>query len=100
MKPKLFFRHTSWFVIISIGIILEANAQTPPWDTLSYRDYSDFKLQPLNKSYITTGILYDRMFPIADVDDYKGSMSMTDTTTPDHFMQALCLYYHGMEKAG
>lgn len=40
------------------------------WDTLPWKSYSDFKLQNLNKSYVTTNILYDRMFPLANVDEY------------------------------
>lgn len=37
---------------------------------------------------MNTGILYDRMLPIARIDDYPAGMAMTDTTFPDHFMQA------------
>jgi len=44
------------------------SAQTN-WDTLPWQQYADWKLQNLNKSYITTGILYDRSFPISLLGD-------------------------------
>lgn len=34
------------------------------WDTLPWKSYADYRLQPLNKSYVTTGVLYDRVFPL------------------------------------
>ena len=42
------------------------------WDTLPWKSYADFRLQPLNKSYVTTGVLYDRVFPIAHMDEHTG----------------------------
>lgn len=65
------------------------------WDTLPWKQYADWKLQNLNKAYITTNILYDRMFPLANVDEYKGIPSTnTDTTHPDHWMQAYYEMYN------
>lgn len=64
------------------------------WDTLPWKSYSDYRLQNLNKSYVTTNILYDRMFPLANVDEYSGSLSLSDTTHPDHFMQAYYEIYN------
>jgi hypothetical protein len=62
------------------------HAQTNNWDTLPWRTHADYKFQPLNKNLIPTGVLYDRVFPIANVEKYKGSLSFTDTTSSTHFM--------------
>ncbi|TAH06657.1 MAG: hypothetical protein EAZ13_08765 [Sphingobacteriia bacterium] len=54
------------------------------WDILPYKNYSDFKLLNLNKSIITINILYDRMFPLANVTEYTGlPETNTDTIDPD-----------------
>jgi hypothetical protein len=34
------------------------------WDTLPWENYADYRLQNLDKSYINTTVLYDRVFPI------------------------------------
>ncbi|MEO6869802.1 MAG: hypothetical protein ABI168_09165 [Ginsengibacter sp.] len=41
------------------------------WDTLPWKSYANYRLQ-LNKTYVPTGILYDRVFPIAHMDEHKG----------------------------
>lgn len=65
------------------------------WDTLPWKQYADWKLQNLNKTYIATNILYDRSFPIANVDEYKGTPSNnTDTTFSSHFKQAYFELYN------
>lgn len=66
------------------------------WDTLPFKNYSDYKLQNLNKAYVNTNILYDRMFPLANVDEYIGlpGATNTDTTHPDHFMQSYYEIYN------
>ena len=46
-------------------------SQTINWDTLPYRQQSDFKLAQLNKTLISTNILYDRVMPIADIKRFK-----------------------------
>lgn len=61
-------------------------AQTT-WDTLAWKSYADYRLQPLNKTYVTTGVLYDRVFPIAHMDEHTGLSSTEDTTSSDHFKQ-------------
>jgi Alpha/beta hydrolase of unknown function (DUF915) len=64
------------------------HAQTNNWDTLPWRTYADYKFQPLNKNLIPTGVLYDRVFPIANVERYTGGPALTDTTNSNHFLQA------------
>ncbi len=79
---------------IAILIFTQAKAQQN-WDTLPWKSYSDFKLQNLNKSYVITNILYDRMFPLANVDEYTGlPKTNNDTTHPDHLMQAYYEIYN------
>lgn len=70
---------------------LSAFGQTPPstWDTLPWKNYADFKLQLLNKSHVTTGVLYDRVLPIAQLEEHPGLPSTnSDMTSPDHLLQA------------
>ncbi len=77
-------------------------AQSNEWDTVSFKTSTDYKLQLLNKSLIPSGILYDRMFPIADADEHKGEVIesinpfLSDTTTPNQFIQAYYEIYNGM----
>ena len=47
------------------------------------------------QSYVTTGILYNRVFPLAYLQVYKG-ISTDDTTSSDHFHQAHYELYHSM----
>ena len=53
----------------------------------------DYQLQYLNKSYITTDILYDRVFPLARLDEFNHSTP--DTSNVNHYFQA----YHELQKA-
>ena len=48
----------------------------------------------MDKNYVNTGILYDRVFPFANVDDYVGDVNSTDATSPGHFMQAYYEMYN------
>lgn len=74
-------------VFISLfAFINTIHAQTTNWDTLPWKTYADYKLQLLNKSYMSTTVLYDRVFPIANVDGFTGHSS--DTSSPAHFVQA------------
>ena len=80
-----------------VTIFTAAYSQTPPstWDTLPWKSYADFKLQLLNKSYVTTGVLYDRVLPIAQVDEHPGfPKTNTDTTSSDHLLQAYFEMYN------
>jgi hypothetical protein len=63
-------------------------SQNNSWDSLPWRDYADYKFQNLNKNLIPKGVLYDRVFPLANVHTYKGSLSFTDTTYTNHFIQS------------
>lgn len=85
------------------GIILPAlfvlfchklSAQTQTWDTLPWKDQADFKLYNLNKNLVTTGVLFDRVFPFSNIHEFKGSLNFSDTTNTNHFLQA---YYEMYE---
>lgn len=60
-------------------ITFSIKAQTT-WDTLPYKAYTDYKLQNLDKTIISSGILYDRVFPVADIERFKQQDQFTDTT--------------------
>jgi len=63
------------------------------WDTLPWKSYSDYRLQQLNKSYVNTGVLYDRVFPIAQLDERTGLLPNEDTTSSNHFKQSYSEMY-------
>jgi hypothetical protein len=58
-------------IILLFSFSVSAFSQAQ-WDTLPWKSYADYRLQPLNKSYVTTGVLYDRVFPIAHMDEHTG----------------------------
>ena len=64
------------------------------WDTLPWKSYADYRLQNLNKSYVNTGVLYDRVFPIAQLDERTGLLPNEDTTSSDHSYLGSCLTNH------
>lgn len=74
-------------LLILLSITIPSISQSN-WDTLPYKAYSDYKLQQLNKSLITTNILYDRVFPVADIERFKQQEQYTDTSSLKHWTQA------------
>lgn len=83
------------FVCNFLGLLLSAAfaqtaAVTQP--ALSYREEMDYIFQPLDKSKTPSGILYDRIFPLADVTDFTGT-SIQDTTDSEHWFQAYYQFY-------
>lgn len=80
-------------IILLFSFSLAAFSQTQ-WDTLPWKSYADFRLQPLIKTYVTTGVLYDRIFPIAHMDEHTGLSSTEDTTSSDHFKQGYYEMYN------
>lgn len=71
--------------MFSVFISLHSYSQSS-WDTLPWKAYSDYKLLQLNKSLIPTGILYDRIFPIAEVDNHFVNSNSIDTISPSIMM--------------
>ncbi len=88
------FIKTNLTILFSIISLFAFSQQG--WDTLPWKSYADYRLQPLNKSYVTTGVLYDRVFPIAHLDEHTGLSVDEDTTTPDHFKQGYYEMYHSI----
>lgn len=77
MKPKL---------ILSIILILGSLYRTLAQPDLSYTQMADTLLYLLDKSFISTGILYDRVYPFASLHDFNNNRA--DTSNYLHFMQA------------
>jgi pimeloyl-ACP methyl ester carboxylesterase len=71
------------FVVVSN--ILHAQSDNP------FVQSADSMMVNLNKTYITTGILYDRVAPLAGLDLFN---SQTDTSTYSLFMQAYFEMYY------
>ena len=92
MNPKHCFLGHLTSLVLFLSLIGNSSKAQSTWDALTWKCYADYKLQMLNKSYVGTGILYDRVFPIANVDEYTGLAN--DTTTPNHFMQAYYEIYN------
>jgi len=65
-----------------------AIAQQPCPTDPPYSDFAFDMLKNLNKSQVPTGILYETVFPIADIFNYTGNASNTDTSYTSHFIQA------------
>jgi hypothetical protein len=84
-------------ILAFVFFILSLNAFSQSgWDTLPWKSYADYRLQPLNKSYVTTGVLYDRVFPIAHMDEHTGLSLDEDTTSSDHFKQGYYEMYNSI----
>ena len=64
------------------------------WENLPYKDYADFRFQPLNKSNIPTGILYDRVMPISQIDEFVYTGATPDTTHSSRLKQAYYELYN------
>lgn len=94
MKCKTLLRQ-AFALPLLLCLAATADAQ-PDWESLPYRDHVDFRVQNLDKSGIASGILYDRSFPVANVDRFKAQQNYSDTSGPRHFLQA----YYELYNAG
>lgn len=65
----------------------------------TYQQEADQVLLNLNKANVTTGILYDRVFPLANLHKFQG-LSTDDTTNTEHFHQAYYELYNAMINNG
>lgn len=91
--PKYFFA-----LCFSLLVAFTVNSQVT-WDTFPYKTYADFKLQNLDKTIITSGILYDRVFPVADIERFRQQDQFTDTTGPRHRVQSCYESYNAAYNA-
>ena len=85
-----------FFYIVLLCIVSQTIFSQTVWDTLPWKNYADFRLQNLDKSYINTGVLYDRVFPIAQLDERTGLLPNEDTTSSDHFKQSYYEIYNSI----
>ena len=58
----------------------------------TYSEQSDQLLRFVDKSPINTGILYDRAFPLADVESFNGQLD-AGTSHSEHFFQTYYEFY-------
>lgn len=88
---------TLLFAVINLSLFAQVpscNAPTP------YAEEAHNILKNLDKTQIPTGILYEAVFPWADLDIYDGS-TITDTTSLYHFFQSYNeLFYSNYNRAG
>lgn len=59
--------------------------------TDDYKHTADSLFQHLNKTGVTTGVLYDRVFPSAALNNFN--LSLPDTSSLWHFVQGYSEYY-------
>jgi len=71
-----------WLLFFS-GLTLYAQTV----DTSTYTQKIDYRLQNLSKTPITTGILYDRVFPAARLHQFNQG-TQADTSSANHLVQA------------
>ena len=77
---------------VLLFLLLTASATLLKAQKVSYTHDADSLLQNLNKSYITTGILYDRVFPFAMLHVFN--TANFDTSNLYHFKQAYYELYN------
>ncbi len=69
-------------LVVCTFLTIKSNAQNYP----TFTHQADSVFQNLNKSGITTGILYDRVYPYAML--HLFNTSLADTSTTEHFLQS------------
>lgn len=79
-------------LLLCLQSIFAFAQQTCPTDP-PYSDFAFDMLKNLDKSQVPTGILYESVFPIADIFNYTGNASNTDTSYTSHFIQAYAEIY-------
>ena len=74
-------KHFYYFLCFLFLAVLSAQAQNQDFTT-----QVDYYFQNLDKSQIPTGILYERVFPAADIQRFSGTS--IDTISAFHFLAA------------
>jgi len=67
--------------MIIIAVPLQLQGQT-------YTEAFDSAFVNINRADATTGILYERMFPFAKLQNFNSNLSSVDTSNSQHFIQA------------
>jgi hypothetical protein len=66
----------------------------------TFQEEADYVLANLSMVPVTTGVLYDKTFPLANLEDYKG-LATDPLTNSDHFLQAYTeMYDSKLNKTG
>lgn len=86
-KKRLTLTLITFFTILSASYG-QANVD------FSYTQMVDTLMGPLNKSQITTGILYDRVFPFAGLHSFNTLYGNPDTSSYNHFYQSYSEIYN------
>ncbi len=73
-------------VIAICYVTINSNAQTNPVFG-TYTTDIDYEFQPLDKTEITTGILYDRVFPFDNLPFFNVNPNQPDTVDFSFFVQ-------------
>jgi hypothetical protein len=84
---KLTFTLSLW----AMSVVSVLAQQPCPPDT-PYKETAYNILKNLDKSQVPTGILYEKVLPLANLYEYTGNTD-TDTTHTDHFLQAYAELY-------
>lgn len=78
---------------VVLALLCLALTKTLPAQNSPFTNFADSVFQHLDKSFITTGILYDRAFPLLNL---HGFNAQTDTTSSDFFEQAYFELYNAV----
>ncbi|KQN32348.1 hypothetical protein ASE92_17225 [Pedobacter sp. Leaf41] len=79
-------KKTSLLILSFIFCLFKANAQVD-----EFKHTADSLFQHLDKTGISTGVLYDRVFPYAALNNFN--LITPDTSSMWHFKQAYSEYY-------
>src|SRR6476469_6850565 len=76
------------YLMLLALLCLNYNAYSQTYD---YTEGTDILLAPINKSYMNTGTLYDRVYPMASLNSFNQTGS--DTSNCLHFLQSYSELY-------
>ena len=88
-------------LLLSLLACFPALAQTdkPGSTTASYKAQTRTILSSMSTSGMTTGILYNRVFPLADLEAYTGQAG-AEASKSEHYFQAYYELYNANDNAG
>lgn len=77
------------FILLALLLFAIQNSKAQQDD--EYKHLTDSLFQHLNKLEVTTGVLYDRVFPLSGLNTFN--LIVPDTSSKAHFIQAYSEYY-------
>jgi hypothetical protein len=81
-------KHTIIIGMIFLFLLFSKTTTGQSGPDMTFTQMADTLLYPLNKAQITTGILYDRVFPFAGLHAFGALNGNADTTYYGHYRQA------------